>query len=221
MCDRLCEAFQLPTNVFPWKTDKEHIKIRDKEIVVNTLTIEINSKPKESEYTKITVKDLKKRFIRKLPDNNKYRQRLKRETFIIIKKNLAKYLFQAMDILDMTHSIEGDYIPHVTRGSCGSSLVCYLLGISHVDPTIHNISFSRFLNEFRDNLPDVDFDFPANRRDEIFLKLQNKWPGKIARISNHVHYHEKSARREALRRAGVKGFIGKHDLYNNKLIKDQ
>ena len=56
---------------------------------------------------------------------------------------------------------------------------------------------------------------------QIFLKLQNKWPGKIARISNHVHYHEKSARREALRRAGVKGFIGKHDLYNNKLIKDQ
>ncbi len=221
LCDRLCEAFQLPTNVFPWKTDKEYMKIGSKEVAINILTIQINKKVEVSEYNSISASDLKKRFIRSIPDKNKYKIRLKRELFIIIKKKLAKYLFQAMDILDMTHSIEGDYIPHVTRGSCGSSLVCYLLGISHVDPIIHNISFSRFLNEFRDSLPDVDFDFPYNRRDEIFLKLQNRWPGKIARISNHVHYHEKSARREALRRSGVKGFIGKHDLYNNKLIKDE
>jgi len=220
LCDRLCEAFQLPTNVFPWKTDTEYMKITNKEIAINILTIQINKKVEVDEYKDISVKDLKKRFIREIPNKMSYNQRLKRELLIIIKKKLSKYLFQAMDILDMTHSIEGDYIPHVTRGSCGSSLVCYLLGISHVDPIIHNISFSRFLNEFRDSLPDIDFDFPYNRRDEIFLKLQNKWPGKIARISNHVHYHEKSARREALRRAGVKGFIGKHDLYNNKLIKD-
>ena len=51
-------------------------------------------------------------------------------------------------------------IPHVTRGSCGSSLVCYLLGISNVDPIKYNITFERFLNDYRDTLPDIDLDFP-------------------------------------------------------------
>ena len=50
--------------------------------------------------------------------------------------NLIEYLIRAVDILELT-----DNIPHVTRGSCGSSLVCYLLGISHVDPIKYNIKF--------------------------------------------------------------------------------
>ena len=65
-----------------------------------------------------------------------------------------------------------DNLIHVTRGSCGSSLICYLLGISHIDPIIYNIKFSRFLNEFRNNLPDIDFDFPDTMRDEVFYKLK-------------------------------------------------
>ena len=81
-----------------------------------------------------------------------------------------------------------DFIPHVTRGSCGSSLVCYLLGISNVDPVEHNISFARFLNEYRSNLPDIDFDFPHYLRDEVFLQLELEWPNQVARISNHVHF---------------------------------
>ena len=68
---------------------------------------------------------------------------------------------------------------------------------------------SLFLNKYRNNLPDIDFDFPHILRDDIFYMLEKKWPGKIARISNHVHYHEKSAKREALRNLGYKGFIGK------------
>ena len=86
----------------------------------------------------------------------------------------------------------------------GSSLVCYLLGISNVDPIKHDIKFERFLNIYRDKLPDIDLDFPHYLRDEVFLKLELKWPNQAARISNHVHWHEKSALREALRRIGIK-----------------
>ena len=102
----------------------------------------------------------------------------------------------------------------MTRGSCGSSLVCYLLGISNVDPVEYNISFARFLNEYRDTLPDIDFDFPHFLRDEVFLRLELKWPNQVARISNHVHWHEKSALREALRKIGIKKQIGKHEIKN-------
>ena len=213
LCDRLCDAFQLPVNVFPWCINNEESYINDKKVKIHLLTVDKDIDKEETIYGDVSEDDLKHLFIRELPDNKRYKTRLKRELKMIINKNLGKYLIQALDILKLTLEIKEYKIPHITRGSCGSSLVCYLLGISHVDPIKYNISFARFLNECRDNLPDIDFDFPYNTRDAIFIKLQCKWPGKIARISNHVHYHEKSAKREALRRAGVKGFIAKGDIY--------
>ena len=215
LCDRLSNAFQLPVNVFPWNIKYENIIINKKRIKINLLSVESQKVSLKSEvYNNITQDELKKHFMRKIPDDIRYIKRLKRELKMIVEKNLAKYLIQSLDILKITDNIKEYNIPHITRGSCGSSLVCFLLGISHVDPIKYGISFARFLNECRDNLPDIDFDFPYNLRDEIFIELQCKWPGKIARISNHVHYHEKSAKREALRRIGIKGFIPKGNLYN-------
>ena len=64
------------------------------------------------------------------------------------------------------------------------------MGISNVDPIEHDIKFERFLNEYRDNLPDIDIDFPNIKRDDVFFTLQTKWLNQVARISNHVHWHE-------------------------------
>jgi DNA polymerase III alpha subunit len=86
------------------------------------------------------------------------------------------------------------------------------LGISHVDPVINKIKFARFLTEYRNNLPDIDLDFPHNLRDEVFLQIGLRWPNKVARISNHVHFHDKSALRQAIRNAGIHKFIGKNNL---------
>ena len=142
---------------------------------------------------------------------------MSKELNLIKDKKLESYLFRAVEILKMTN-----YIPHVTRGSCGSSLVCYLLGISNVDPIVNNIKFERFLNEYRNTLPDIDFDFPHFLRDEVFLKLELKWPGQVARISNHVHWHEKSAVREAIRKLGITKKIPKEDIqdYIKSLSKE-
>jgi DNA polymerase III alpha subunit len=97
-----------------------------------------------------------------------------------------------------------------------------MLGISHIDPVKNNIKFARFLTNYRNNLPDIDLDFPHNLRDEVFLKIGLTWPGKVARISNHVYYHDKSALRQAIRNAGIHKFIGKYDITNelNKLSKE-
>ena len=154
----------------------------------------------------------KKKFIIECPNNEIYKKRLKKELKLIRKKNLSTYLVRAIKILNLV-----DYIPHVTRGSCGSSLVCYLLGISNVDPIKNNIKFERFLNKYRDNLPDIDLDFPHYLRDEVFLKLELNWPNQVARISNHVHWHEKSALREALRKIGIRKQIPKETI--NKYVK--
>lgn len=209
--DKMSEYLEIPKDIFPWSYNYQ-IGTHQK-IMIHTLKLLKNDNIKrkieicnrdESDYT---VNDLYKSMTRTLPNEQIYKDRLKHEINMIESKKLIGYIMRALEILKMTK-----HIPHVTRGSCGSSLVCYLVGISHVDPIKYNIKFSRFLNKYRNNLPDIDFDFPYNMRDEVFLKLQMKWPGKIARISNHVYYHEKSAKREGLRSIGIRGFISKYDI---------
>jgi len=70
------------------------------------------------------------------------------------------------------------------RGSAAGSLVSYCLGITHVDPIEHDLLFERFLNPERISLPDIDTDFPDNRRDEVIQYVVQKY-GKdhVAHIS--------------------------------------
>ena len=189
------------------------------DIKINNLFIEKQIHPiNKFETNKVTKDFIISKFKKTELEDDIYKKRLKLEFELFIEKDLLKYLYFAIEILELTSDI-----PHVTRGSCGSSLLCYYLGISHVDPVKYNIKFERFLNIYRDTLPDIDFDFPHSSRDEIFFRLEKKWPGKIARISNHVHYHEKSAKRAALRELHHNKFIGKYDVdeYIKKLTKEE
>ena len=53
------------------------------------------------------------------------------------------------------------------RGSAASSLVAYSLGITDIDPLQYDLLFERFLNPERISMPDIDMDFPNNRRKEV------------------------------------------------------
>jgi len=197
---------------FPWAVNKKLVHLNEKQINIHTLDLVVKQvipvQPSLFDMT-FTSEDIVKQFIRQVPSPQEYSTRLNHELQCLQHKNLLGYLLQAVEILQLI-----EYIPHVTRGSCGSSLVCYLLGISHVDPVKYNIRFVRFCNKFKDKLPDIDFDFPHIMRDEVFLKLEMRWPGKIARISNHVYFHKPSAIREAIRKIGYRQFIAKGDLNN-------
>lgn len=150
------------------------------------------------------------KFKRKLPKKEEYLFRLVTELQLIIQKDLVKHFIQVIQILQLIPDI-----PHIIRGSSGSSLICYCLGISPFDPIKEKVSFARFLNDKRENLPDIDMDFPYNRREEVFDRINKKWPGCVARISNHLHYKEKSAMREAFRSMGYKKLIPKDKLSYN------
>lgn len=215
ICNNINSYLNLPENIFPWHYNYKTFQLNNKLIKINTLKMIANNTDilitdnENINYNnyKYEIEDVKKLFIRPIPNDETYINRLNYELDMIYRKNLISHLMQAIDILKITNNI-----PHVTRGSCGSSLVCYLLGISHIDPVKNNIKFARFLTEYRNNLPDIDLDFPHNLRDEVFLKIELKWPGKVARISNHVYYHEKSAIRQAIRNSGIRKFIGKNDI---------
>ena len=163
---------------------------------------------KDQELNDIT--RLYERFIRQCPDSEQYTQRLAEETNIILQLRFVDYFIQICDIMSLTRDIT-----HMTRGSAGSSLVCYLLGITDVDPIEWNIPIARFLNPNRDDLPDVDIDFPHHKQEEVMQRIFDRWPGRSARISNYVLYRDKSARREAAKRLGIKGNLPRNFKYES------
>jgi len=153
---------------------------------------------------------LTSRFVRTCPSTPKYQERLAEEMEIILSLRFVDYFGQIRDILDLTTDI-----PHMTRGSAGSSLVCYLMGITDVDPMQWDIPVARFLNPKRDDLPDVDIDYPHYRQEEVMNRIFKNWPGKSARISNYVLYKDKSAKREAAKRLGHKGRLPRKFTYES------
>ena len=143
-------------------------------------------------------------FERKMPVNRKYYKRLANELHLIIEKNFVDVFIQVKEILSMTTDF-----PHIIRGSAGCSLVCYLMKITHMDPILLNISLTRFMHEKREDLPDIDIDFPAHIRNEIYERIFKRYKNRVARISNHVMYKEKSSLKEAIRMEGYHKFIPK------------
>ncbi|ARF08270.1 DNA polymerase III alpha subunit [Catovirus CTV1] len=159
--------------------------------------------------------EIEKNFKRKCPKEKIYVKRMKEELELIISKNLARHVLRVCEILNLLENV-----PHIIRGSYGSSLICYLLGITNIDPIKENISFSRFLNIYKTKLPDFDIDIPHIKHDLAFRKISKKWGNKVARISNHVTYGEKEATRKAIKEMGFNKIVPKTKC-NSNFFKDE
>lgn len=131
--------------------------------------------------TQLCLAGLEKRFGSKPIDVN-YRSRLKYEIDVIVSMHYEDYFLIVWDFIRYAKS-QGIYVGP-GRGSAAGSLVAYCLGITHVDPIEHDLLFERFLNPERISLPDIDTDFPDNRRDEVIQYVVSKY-GKehVAHIS--------------------------------------
>ena len=156
------------------------------------------------------IQSLISRFKRPIPEGNKYKDRLAEEFELILNLRFTQYFHKICDIIDLTQDLQ-----HMTRGSAGSSLICYLLGITDVDPIKWNIPVARFMNPMREDLPDVDIDFEHHQQGEVMQRIFKKWPGKTARLSNYVMYREKSAKKEAAKRLGAKGNLPRNFKYED------
>ncbi len=132
-------------------------------------------------------------FLRSMPQTKQYAARLQEEFELIDKFRFTKVFEQVQVIVSMARELQ---IPHIIRGSAGSSLVCFLMGITHIDPIQYKLELARFMNHGRQDLPDIDIDVPYNRREELYKKIEERWPNAVARISNHVLYSKKVAVRE-------------------------
>ena len=97
--------------------------------------------------------------------------------------------------------------------------------ITHMDPIALNINLTRFMHERREDLPDIDIDFPANKRNEIYERIFKRYKNRVARISNHVLYKHKSAVKEAIRMEGYHKFLSRdfqlEDIFNSQKTIDR
>jgi len=71
-------------------------------------------------------------------------------------------------VADVVEDVRAAGILVACRGSAAGSLVCFSLGISDVDPVANGLSFERFMNPYRDELPDIDLDVESHRREEVY-----------------------------------------------------
>lgn len=119
----------------------------------------------------LSIKGLSKRLNNKI--TNIYKERLLNELTVIKKMGFSNYFLIVYDFIKYakTH----DILIGPGRGSCVGSLVAYSLGITDVDPIKYDLLFERFLNVERITMPDIDTDFPDDKRDEIIRYVEEKY----------------------------------------------
>jgi error-prone DNA polymerase len=90
------------------------------------------------------------------------------------------------------------------RGSSVSSLICYLIGLSHVDPLRYNLFFGRFLNEEGTSVPDIDLDFARDIREALILRVHDQFgPDHAPLVGEIISYKMRSAVRDVGKALGL------------------
>jgi error-prone DNA polymerase len=90
------------------------------------------------------------------------------------------------------------------RGSSVSSIVCYLTGLSHVDPIENELLLGRFLNEELTALPDIDLDFPRDVRDVLIPRVHDRYGrDRCALVAAFATFQVRSAVRDFAKALGL------------------
>jgi DNA polymerase III subunit alpha len=131
---------------------------------------------------------------------NEIRERLDYELGIIIQKGYAPYFLIVMSMV--AWALEQGIITN-TRGSAAGSITSYILGITSVDPIKYYLPFERFLNPFRPTPPDIDFDVPDNRREDIINYMRDTYGHeKVAQICTFGRMLARAGARDVARVLG-------------------
>jgi DNA polymerase-3 subunit alpha len=128
--------------------------------------------------------------------NDIYEQRLDEELEIIRNKKFAPYFLVVSNMINWAKK-EGILVGP-GRGSSAGSLVCYLLGITTIDPIEHGLLFFRFINPERNDFPDIDTDIQDTRRDEVKDYLVRQYRH-VASIATFLEFKDKGVVRDVAR----------------------
>lgn len=147
--------------------------------------------------------------------DSKASERLEEELALIRRHQLAGFFLTYADIMRLAGEVAdevrgpsiarrvGNMPPGRGRGSSVSSIVCYLLGLSHVDPIAHGLFLGRFLHDDLIDVPDIDLDFPRDIRAALIERLYEVYPDRVGLVCTYATYRLRSAIRDVGKALGL------------------
>ncbi|MGH8901469.1 MAG: DNA polymerase III subunit alpha [Egibacteraceae bacterium] len=127
--------------------------------------------------------------------------RLDAELAMIAQLGLAPYF---LTVAEIVARIRSRRIMVACRGSAAGSLVTYALRVSDVDPVAHDLCFERFMNPYRDELPDIDIDVESARRADVYHDLFDHYgEDRVACVGMVVTLRARMAIREVGKALGL------------------
>jgi DNA polymerase-3 subunit alpha len=131
-----------------------------------------------------------------------YIERLKLEIELIADKGYIDYFLITNDFTEWAH--ENDILMSPGRGSASGSLICWLLGITHLNPIKYDLFFERFMNPERIKEPDIDNDFQDSRRADVKSYVASKWgDANIASVCAYSRYSVNTLFRDLAKDKGI------------------
>lgn len=142
------------------------------------------------------------------------RERLEEELALIDELGLAGFFLLHWEVLELAREVALEVrgpgsMRHVLppgrgRGSSVGSLVCYLTGLSHVDPVAANLSLGRFLNRELASVPDIDLDFPRDIREKLIVRVTESYGREhAALVASFATYRSRGAIRDVGKALGL------------------
>ncbi|MFL5942772.1 MAG: DNA polymerase III subunit alpha [Gaiellaceae bacterium] len=142
------------------------------------------------------------------------RARLEEELALIDELGLAGFFLLHWEVLELAREVALEVrgpgsMRHVLppgrgRGSSVGSLVCYLTGLSHVDPVANNLSLGRFLNRELASVPDIDLDFPRDIREKLIVRVVERYGSEhAALVASFATYRSRGAIRDVGKALGL------------------
>jgi error-prone DNA polymerase len=131
----------------------------------------------------------------------KVRDQIEVELALIGRMQMAPYFLSTWEVVEIARE-RG--ILCQGRGSAANSAVCYVLGITAVNPDCSNLLFERFMSEERKEPPDIDVDFEHERREEVIQEIYRRYGReRAAMVSEVICYRRRSALRDVSKAFGL------------------
>ncbi len=148
------------------------------------------------------------------PHRSESEARLDEELRVIRSLGLSGFFLLHRDLLELAREVAAEVRgtgtvrallpPGRGRGSSVSSIVCYLTGLSHVDPVATDLHLGRFLNEELTALPDIDLDFPRDIREALIPRVHERYGhDRSALVAAFATYQVRSAVRDFAKALGL------------------
>ncbi|HKX48726.1 MAG TPA: hypothetical protein VJM06_08665, partial [Gaiellaceae bacterium] len=148
------------------------------------------------------------------PSRREAAARLESELALIDELGLAGFFLLHHEVLEIarecahevrgTDSPRGFLPPGRGRGSSVGSIVCYLTGLSHVDPVSSELSLGRFLNRELSSVPDIDLDFPRDIREKLIVRVTERYGHEhAALVASFATYRSRGAIRDVGKALGL------------------